>query len=71
MKYHEGTKAYISGEVKYGDRYYRVASPATILNWNRGAYALCMVSEIDGDRNVCVYVEKKVIGVEESREVAG
>lgn len=56
-----GDKVYISGEVKWGDDYYRVASEGVIEEWKKGAYALVTVEYIDGDYGVCTHVLKQDI----------
>lgn len=50
----------ISGEVKYGDTWYRVSSPGVIMSAGKSK-SLVNISEIDGDENVQIFVENKYI----------
>jgi hypothetical protein len=55
-----GQRVRISGGVKYGDKYYRVASYGTIQDIGK-VKSLVTVDMIDGDKNVCTFVDNSVI----------
>lgn len=55
-----GQEVYISGEVKYGDNVYRVASNGIIQGIGE-TESLITVNNIDGDFNATVYVKNKYI----------
>jgi len=61
MKFNEGDEVHVSGEVKWGDSYYRVSTPGVITQWKKGAYALVTLEQVDGDHNVCIHVPKMII----------
>lgn len=58
----EGDKVYITGEVNYGDQWYRVASSGVIIK-SYVTRALVCIDEIDGDRNANVLVHKSMIKI--------
>lgn len=60
MKNIIGTRVHVTGEVKYGDRTYRVDSNGTIkdINYNN---ILVLIDIIDGDNNANILVHKKNI----------
>lgn len=52
----------ISGEANYGGTNYRVACDGRIIYIpNNSKYVLVNLEEIDGDKNVNVYIHKKYI----------
>ena len=53
-------RVYISGEVKYGDATYRVASGATLLEKGKKK-SYVSIDMVDGDSNVCLYVNNDII----------
>lgn len=56
-----GDKVFVSGEVKWGDDYYRVSSKGEIVEWKKGPYALVNLEYVDGDYGVCTFVKKTYI----------
>ena len=57
----EGQHVWVSGEVKYGGRYYQVDCKGEVLQNNKGNYALCTLDRVDGDGGVTIFVAKKYI----------
>lgn len=57
-----GDKVRISGEVEWGDVYYRVSSDGIVEDWRENeSEALVTVEYIDGDYGVCTFVNKDSI----------
>lgn len=54
----QGQKVRVSGEVKWGENYYRVDTMGVIEKWKRGTYALVTLEEVDNDYGVCIHVRK-------------
>ena len=55
--YQVGDEIFVSGEVEYGDNYYRVSTRGVIEEVNEET-VLATLDSVDGDFGVCVYVEK-------------
>lgn len=56
-----GQHVLVSGDVKYGDSTYRVATRGIIQQWKKGAYALVTLEYVDNDHNVTLHVRKSDI----------
>lgn len=63
--FNKGESVHVSGEVRWGNDYYRVSTSGVIEEWKRGPYALVTLEEVDNDHNVCIHVLKKCIYKEE------
>lgn len=55
--YQVGDEIFVSGEVEYGDNYYRVATRGVIEEVNEET-VLATLDSVDGDFGVCVHVDK-------------
>lgn len=64
-----GHRVHISGEVKWGDRYYNVSTDGVIEEWKKGPYALVTLDYIDGEFGVCVHVRKNQIEEREQEKL--
>jgi hypothetical protein len=60
MKFIDGEKVFVNGEVRYGDSYCKVASFGTVVKHTQG-YLLVNIDQIDGDFNVNVRVHKGTV----------
>ena len=57
----ENTKrVYVSGEVKYGDEWFRVASGGTVIEPGE-TESLINIDNVDGDGHVNLFVENKYL----------
>lgn len=61
MKLREGQVINVSGPVKYGETYYRVSCQGVVVKDYGNGWVLATLAVIDGDYNVTVTVNKKVI----------
>ena len=63
QRFKEGERVRISGEVKYGNAYYRVASDGLVITdtKKKSRSTLVLVDCIDGDGGVTCLVENKYI----------